>query len=110
MVQALCAAANLCSGDCPSPFVKSGLDSFNPATLVRFRTSFHGSRSRQNAHSRKWWCSLNAQRQLHPGEKCLGLYWLGGVTKQHLLGWILTVLALSLGAPFWFDTLNRFMN
>ena len=54
--------------------------------------------------------SLNAQRQLHPGEKWLGLYWLGGVTKQHLLGWILTVLALSLGAPFWFDTLNRFMN
>jgi hypothetical protein len=54
--------------------------------------------------------SLSAQRQLHPGEKWLGLYWLGGVAKQHLLGWILTVLALSLGAPFWFDTLNRFMN
>jgi hypothetical protein len=27
-----------------------------------------------------------------------------------LLGWILTVLALSLGAPFWFDVLNKFMN
>jgi hypothetical protein len=26
---------------------------------------------------------------------------------QHLLGWILTILAISLGAPFWFDTLNR---
>jgi len=26
---------------------------------------------------------------------------------QHLLGWLLTVLAVSLGAPFWFDTLNR---
>jgi len=26
---------------------------------------------------------------------------------QHLLGWLLTVLAISLGAPFWFDTLNR---
>ena len=26
------------------------------------------------------------------------------------LGWFLTVLALSMGAPFWFDLLNRFMN
>jgi hypothetical protein len=26
---------------------------------------------------------------------------------QHLLGWLITVLAISLGAPFWFDTLNR---
>ena len=26
---------------------------------------------------------------------------------QHLVGWILTMLAVSLGAPFWFDTLNR---
>jgi hypothetical protein len=29
---------------------------------------------------------------------------------QHLLGWLLTVLAVSLGAPFWFDVLNKFMN
>lgn len=29
---------------------------------------------------------------------------------QVLLGWLLTVLALSLGAPFWFDLLNKFMN
>jgi len=28
----------------------------------------------------------------------------------HLLGWLLTVLAVSLGAPFWFDTLNRLTN
>lgn len=26
------------------------------------------------------------------------------------LGWLLTVLALSMGAPFWFDLLNKFMN
>ena len=24
-------------------------------------------------------------------------------------GWLITAVALSLGAPFWFDTLNRFM-
>lgn len=29
------------------------------------------------------------------------LMWLGG--------WLITALALSLGAPFWFDTLNKFM-
>ncbi len=34
----------------------------------------------------------------------------GGVIWDHLLGWILTAIAVSLGAPFWFDTLNRFMN
>jgi hypothetical protein len=29
--------------------------------------------------------------------------------KAHSLGWLLTALAVSLGAPFWFDTLNRLM-
>jgi hypothetical protein len=28
---------------------------------------------------------------------------------SHWLGWLLTALAISLGAPFWFDTLNRLM-
>jgi hypothetical protein len=29
---------------------------------------------------------------------------------RHLIGWTLTAFAVSLGAPFWFDTLNRFMS
>lgn len=29
--------------------------------------------------------------------------------KWHWLGWLLTALAISLGAPFWFDLLNRFI-
>ncbi|HEX8293030.1 MAG TPA: hypothetical protein VF570_14825, partial [Pyrinomonadaceae bacterium] len=29
---------------------------------------------------------------------------------QHLVGWALTILAVSLGAPFWFDVLNKFMH
>jgi hypothetical protein len=29
---------------------------------------------------------------------------------ERVLGWILTVLAISLGAPFWFDLLNKFVN
>jgi hypothetical protein len=28
---------------------------------------------------------------------------------QTFVGWLITTLALSLGAPFWFDTLNKFM-
>jgi hypothetical protein len=26
-----------------------------------------------------------------------------------LAGWLLTAIAMTLGAPFWFDTLNKFM-
>jgi hypothetical protein len=36
--------------------------------------------------------------------------WLWTVIPSHLVGWILTTIAASLGAPFWFDILNRFMN
>ena len=36
--------------------------------------------------------------------------WLWWVVPAHLLGWFLTASAVSLGAPFWFDILNRFMN
>jgi hypothetical protein len=36
--------------------------------------------------------------------------WLWSILRCHLLGWILTAIAVSLGAPFWFDTLNRFVN
>lgn len=39
------------------------------------------------------------------GPSCLPLSgWL-----QTLAGWILTAIAVSLGAPFWFDLLNKFM-
>lgn len=36
------------------------------------------------------------------------LQWFGWLL-QHLLGWTLTIVAISLGAPFWFDLLNKFM-
>jgi hypothetical protein len=32
------------------------------------------------------------------------------VILESLFGWALTAFAVSMGAPFWFDTLNRFMN
>jgi hypothetical protein len=28
----------------------------------------------------------------------------------HLVGWLFTLVALTLGAPFWYDTLNKFIN
>ena len=34
----------------------------------------------------------------------------GLALREHALGWLLTILALSMGAPFWFDTLNRMMS
>ena len=33
-----------------------------------------------------------------------------GIWALRLLGWLLTALAVSVGAPFWFDLLNRFVN
>jgi len=39
--------------------------------------------------------------------------WSGGTAveqlQSHFLGWLLTALAISLGAPFWFDLLNKFI-
>jgi len=37
-----------------------------------------------------------------PGGWLDQLYW-------HLFGWLLTAIAISLGAPFWFDLLNKFI-
>jgi len=36
--------------------------------------------------------------------------WIGFLITDRLGGWIITILAISLGAPFWFDMLNKFMN
>jgi hypothetical protein len=36
-----------------------------------------------------------------------GLFW--STVAFHWLGWVLTAIAVSLGAPFWFDLLNTFM-
>jgi hypothetical protein len=48
-----------------------------------------------------------------PGMQLLGgllFPWLWTVVPTHVAGWILTAIAASLGAPFWFDLLNKFMN
>jgi hypothetical protein len=33
----------------------------------------------------------------------------GSTIAFHLLGWVLTAIAVSIGAPFWFDLLNKFI-
>lgn len=35
---------------------------------------------------------------------------LGYLLKNRLGGWLITIMVASIGAPFWFDTLSRFMN
>jgi hypothetical protein len=36
--------------------------------------------------------------------------WLWATVPSHFVGWIFSAIAASLGAPFWFDMLNRVMN
>jgi hypothetical protein len=38
-----------------------------------------------------------------------GTLWVQTI-RFHLLGWLLTAFAISLGAPFWFDILNKIIN
>lgn len=56
------------------------------------------------------WQRLAAARVLKGDGVGVSVSWLGQTITAHLLGWLITILAISLGAPFWFDVLNRFMN
>jgi hypothetical protein len=37
------------------------------------------------------------------------LPWTASAWGDHLLGWFLSIVAISMGAPFWFDLLSKFM-
>jgi hypothetical protein len=39
-----------------------------------------------------------------------GYSWTKQIWLERLIGWLLTILAISLGAPFWFDILNKIIN
>jgi hypothetical protein len=52
-----------------------------------------------------WSSQAGPAQPVAPGPA--GSEFLYGLEK--VLGWLITVVALSLGAPFWFDTLNKFM-
>jgi hypothetical protein len=47
---------------------------------------------------------------LEPTDSFAGRRALAPLVLAHFPGWFLTTVAVSLGAPFWFDTLQRFMN
>jgi hypothetical protein len=51
-----------------------------------------------------WECPAGTQ-----GFGYISCVW-AAATPVHVLGWLLTALALSLGAPFWFDLLTKFIN
>jgi len=45
------------------------------------------------------------------GNLALPIGWVkGGFGPTTIFGWVITALAASLGAPFWFDLLNKFIN
>jgi len=55
------------------------------------------------------WGGPDDDLRLHFAE----LGWWGGledIFQRHFVGWMLTAFAGTLGAPFWFDLLNRFIN
>ncbi len=55
-----------------------------------------------------WYCKTPKKHRHHflPGNKfCIRSH----ISFSSLLGWFITAFALSLGAPFWFDLLNKLM-
>ena len=50
-----------------------------------------------------WDAAMDRQGTLDP------IAWIVHLLSLHFIGWMITASALSLGAPFWFDTLNRFV-
>ena len=52
-----------------------------------------------------WRDADNPQGRQDPFPTTLAAIWLA--LRKHALGWLLTTLAVSLGAPFWFDMLNK---
>ncbi|HXO22575.1 MAG TPA: hypothetical protein VOA87_21850 [Thermoanaerobaculia bacterium] len=51
--------------------------------------------------------ATNAPQPADPDHRLLELDDLGSTILFHLWGWLLTAIAASLGAPFWFDMLNK---
>lgn len=56
--------------------------------------------------------ALKALQASNAGASAWGVYWnwLWGVLRQHGLGWFLSMVAVSLGAPFWYGALNRLVS
>jgi hypothetical protein len=55
------------------------------------------------------WGSVDDAQRKWPGWNFRGPNGWFNQIQWHWLGWLLTTLAISLGAPFWFDLLNKFI-
>ena len=55
------------------------------------------------------WGSVDDVQRKWPGSNFSGPGGWLDQTQWHFFGWLLTALAISLGAPFWFDLLNKFI-
>lgn len=53
---------------------------------------------------------LSDTREKGPGFWCYLKALLRSITFVQVVGWLLTIMALSLGAPFWFDVMKKFVN
>lgn len=49
------------------------------------------------------------KRNNHSLTNCSDVLQFAANTYPHFAGWLVTILAIMLGAPFWFDVLNKFM-
>lgn len=58
---------------------------------------------------KSWWPAPQRSRlECRDGALCFGALYAPSVLSM-ALGWLITALAVMLGAPFWFDVLNKFM-
>lgn len=80
---------------------KSGL---KPSPVSSDSTQALANLSSQARQITDWTQQLPFPFGWHEKPPMQPLFWL-----ETLTGWLITTLALSLGAPFWFDTLNKFM-
>jgi len=59
-------------------------------------------------------CAVSGSRleatTVFSGTNFLDVTTVAPLAATHLLGWVLTIAAISFGAPCWFDLLNRFLN
>jgi hypothetical protein len=107
------------STSAPSPPAANPTPSPNPC----WENECRGNEDSPQCKLRKNHCAIEAlglpigwsgEDDLYPGSKYKNpsgssRVWLQSVIADHGFGWLLTALAISLGAPFWFDLLNKFI-
>jgi hypothetical protein len=88
--------------------IRSNLQNLDGVGLpIGWQEFTQGFRAERAAQAR----ALKQQGKTPEKESRLAVYFEVGVAavKLHGIGWIITALAVSLGAPFWFDMLNKIM-